>query len=663
MHVGSIQYRLLAVLVVGISCSIIACGGGGGGSSSTNNAAPAVAASSGPAAPVIASPSALAGGETSTASVAGESGVTYTWSIQNGTLTSSNQGTSVTFRASSVDPLTLTVTASNGTSTRSAQSIVRVQTQAPTPPAIVAPTAAPAGATGLSASITPESGTTLTWTIQGGTLTSPATGASVTFNTGGSGTLTLTCIATNRVGNSTGQAVVQVQAGAPAVPVISAPTTVAAGQTGVAASVSPLSGVTYQWNVQNGTLTGGQGTPSIAFTAGVAGTPLQVTCTVTNASSLSSSSQATATVTAGAAVPIGVYGTGIGVDSLANTRIGGPTGSVASVRFRARHTGTITGIRAYFIWDTSPSDNGGYSGGTGGTLKCAVQTDDGTSNHFPSGTTLGYGLHPSPIGNLFPVVTFTTPVSVTAGTLYHLVYTNVDPTPSVNYASVNCVHARVALSPRQPAFPDTDWAMLVGGSTDGGTTPDGTWSIRGFTEGTSNFPILELQFGDGWKEGRSYMEVWVNWPKTIGGTQAVRQTFTPPAATKVDRMSVRLVLTSGTGDLQVRLEKADGTLVEQGTIAATSIPTAAPGWVTWSLSTPRTLAAGTAYNLVFTSSAGTVYTIYPIRQGSDYAFDGRTYFAEGYAQYNDGTGWRGWYLRGVDDCRDGDLQFYFRVVQ
>ncbi len=663
MHVGSIQYRLLAVLVVGISCSIIACGGGGGGSSSnsSNNATPGVA-SSGPAAPVITSPGALAGGEAGQASVVAESGVTYTWSIQNGTLTSSNQGAGVSFLASNVDPLTLTVIASNGTSTRSTQSVVRVQTQAPTPPAIVAPTAAPAGATGLSASITPEAGTSLTWSIQGGTLTSPATGASVTFNTGGSGTLTLTCVATNRVGNSTGQAIVQVQAGAPAVPVITAPTTATAGQTGIAASVAPISGVTYQWNVQNGTLTAGQGTTSITFTAGVVGTS-QLTCTVTNASSLTSSSQSTLTVNASAPVPIGVYGTGIGVDSLANTRVGGPTGSVASVRFRAKHTGNIIAIRAYFIWDTAPTDNGGYSGGTGGTLKCAIQTDDGTANHYPSGTTLGYGLNPSPIGKLFPVITLTSPVSVQAGTLYHMVYTNVDPTPSANYASVNCVHAKVGLSPRQPAFADTDWAMLMGGSSDGGTTPDGSWAIRGFAEGTSNVPILELQFADGWKEGRGYMEVWVNWPKTIGGTQAVRQNFTPTAATKVDRMSVRLVLTSGTGDLQVRLEKADGTLVEQGSIPSTSIPTTAPGWVTWSLSTPRTLAAGTAYNLVFTSSSGTVYTIFPIRQGSDYSFDGRTYFADGYAQYNDGTGWRGWFLRGVDDCRDGDLQFYFRVVQ
>ncbi len=637
---------------------LVACGGGGGSSSKGSDVAPP----SGPSSPVIIAPGTLAAGESAQASVPAEAGVTYTWSVDNGTLTGANQGESVAFHADTTDPLTLTVNATKGSATVSNQFHVRVQTHPPTTPLISAPTSVPAGATGLVATVPAQSGVTYAWSIQGGTITSGSTSASVTFSAGAAGTLTLTCVATNRVGSTSGQANVQVQAGAPAVPTITAPSSATVGQTGLSASVAAQTGVTYQWAVQNGTLTAGQGTRAITFTAGSAGT-LQLSCMVTNASSVSSSSNAAVTVAASTPVPVGIYGNGIGVDSLANTRVGGPPASVAAVRFRAKHTGTITGIRAYFIWDTAVTDNGGYSGGTGGTFKCAIQTDDGTSNHYPSGTTLGYGLHPSPIGKLFPVVTFSTPVNVTAGTLYHLVYTNVDPTPSVNYASVNCVHAKVGLTPRQPEFSDTDWAMLMGGSSDGGTTPNGSWAIRGLAEGTSNVPILELQFSDGWKEGRGYMEVWVNWQKTIGGGNSVRQSFTPAATTTVDQLSVRLQLLSGASDLQLRVEKADGTLVASGSIPAASVPTAAHGWVTLPFSTVRTLTVGTAYNLVLTSAADTSYTIFPIRQGSDYQFDARTFFADGYAQYNDGTGWRGWYVRGVDDCRDGDLQFYFRAVQ
>jgi hypothetical protein len=620
------------------------------------------AAPGAPEAPIINSPGAMAAGETAQASVVAQEGVTYTWRVENGTLTGSDHGESVAFQAGTTDPLTLTVTASAGAGTRSNQFQVRVQNQPPEPPVISAPTAAPSAAEGLVAAVAAQPGVTYAWSIRGGTLTSEPTSASVTFNTGDTGDLGLTCVATNRMGSSITQASVLVQAGAPAVPTITAPTTTTAGKTGLTASVVAQSGVTYLWALQNGTLTAGQGTNAITFTAGTVGT-LQLTCTVTNTSSLASSAQASISVTSATTVPIGVYGNGIGVDSLANTRVGGPMANVLSVRIRARHTGTINGIRAYFIWDTTASDNGGYSGGTGGTLKCAIHPDDGTSNHYPTSKVLGYGLHPSPIGKLMPVVTFTSPVNVTAGTLYHLVYTNVDPSPSINYASVNCIHAKVGLSPRQPAFSDTDWAMLIGDSSDGGTTPNGIWAIRGFAEGTSNVPILELQFADGWREGCGYMEVWVNWPKTIGGSNAVRQSFTPTVTTKVDQISVRLRLTSGTGDLQVRLEKADGTNMATGSIPAASIPTTAPGWVTLKYSTVRTLTAGTPYNLVLTSASGTVYSIFPIRQGSSYKFDPRTYFSDGYAQYNNGTGWRGWYVRGTDDCRDGDLQYYFRAVQ
>src|SRR5436309_624905 len=54
-------------------------------------------------------------------------------------------------------------------------------------------------------------------------------------------------------------------------PVISAPSFVCANTTNNLASVGPTTGATYTWTVTNGTLTSGQGTPSIAFTAGASG--------------------------------------------------------------------------------------------------------------------------------------------------------------------------------------------------------------------------------------------------------------------------------------------------------------------------------------------------------------------------------------------------------
>jgi hypothetical protein len=659
MHAGSLSYRLLGVLVVGVSCSIIACsGGGGGGQAST---APSAAL----AAPVISAPGALAAGEGGTASVSGQSGVTYTWSISGGSISGSNQGPSVSFRAGSDDPLFLTVTASDGSSTVSAQFKVKVQTQPPSLPAISAPTSVPTNATGLTASITPESGVSYAWSIQDGVITSGTSGATVTFNAGAAGTLTLTCAATNRVGTSTGQAFVQVQAGAPAVPTITAPATATVGATGLTASVAAQSGVTYQWTVQNGTLTGGQGTNAITFSAPTAGT-LQLGCTVTNASALSSSAQASVSVASTSTMVLGSYGSALGLDSLANTRIGGPYGTTAAFRFRAGHSGTLAAIKVYFIWDTSAADAGGYSGGTGGTMVCSLMADDGSASHFPKPPALAVASLPSPIGKKFPVVPFASPVSIQAGTLYHIVFTNGDPSPSVNYASVNCVYAKVALNPRQPAYADTDWAMLLNGSPDGGTTVGTSWSLRGASTGDSYCPIMELQYGDGWKEGQGYMEVWIGGAVQVGGGTAVRESFTVSGGSrKVDQVSIRLrqnATVTGAGDLGVRLEQADGTLLEQGSIPRASVPTAY-GWVTYRFTTPRILASGASYNLVLTAPAGTAYDVFPIRQGSSYGFSPNTYFADGLAQVNTGSGWTGWTMWGTTNNTDGDLQFWFRVVQ
>jgi hypothetical protein len=651
----------ITLSIVALSLLALGCGGGGASSSPSGSASGVP-----PVDPVISAPGTLAVGEPGIATVTAQGGITYTWSVDSGTIDGGATSPELAFRAGSTDPLTLTVTASNGTLSKSSQFRVKVQKYPPSTPAITAPTSVAANATGLTASITPESGVAYAWSIQGGTITSGTTGANITFNAGAAGTLTLTCVGTNRVGSSTGQAQAQVQAGAPAVPTISAPASATAGDTGLKASVAAQTGVTYQWTVQNGTLTGGQGTNAITFSAPSAGT-LQLGCTVTNSSYLTASATAVVQVaSASAPAPVGLYGTALGLDSLANTRIGGPYGTVASYRFRAKHTGTLSALKLYFIWDTSAADAGGYSGGTGGTMVCTLKADDGTSNHYPTGPALAVASLVSPIGKKFPVVPFSAPVTVQAGTLYHIVFTNGDPSPTINYASVNAVYAKVAQSPRQPLFADTDWAMLLGSSSDGGTTPSGSWSLRGSSTGDSYCPIMELQYGDGWKEGQGYMEVWIGGAVQVGGSTAVRQTFTVSGSSRnVDQLSLRLrqnASITGTGDLSVRLEKADGTLIEQGTIPRASIPTSY-GWVTYKLSAVRTLAAGTGYNLVLTAPAGTAYDVFPVRQGSSYGFSPNTYFADGLAQVNTGSGWVGWTMWGTTNNTDSDLQFYFRVVQ
>ncbi len=62
---------------------------------------------------------------------------------------------------------------------------------------------------------------------------------------------------------------------------ITAPSTVIAGTPNWTASVPNTAGSTYAWGITNGTITAGQGTSQIVFTAGTAGTPLTLTVTET----------------------------------------------------------------------------------------------------------------------------------------------------------------------------------------------------------------------------------------------------------------------------------------------------------------------------------------------------------------------------------------------
>ena len=85
-------------------------------------------------------------------------------------------------------------------------------------------------------------------------------------------------------------------------PLISVPTYVTAGTTGLTASVAAQADTTYVWTLSGGTVTAGAGTSQITFTAGASGY-LQFSCTVTNAT-LTASAEETAVSTIVAAPAI-----------------------------------------------------------------------------------------------------------------------------------------------------------------------------------------------------------------------------------------------------------------------------------------------------------------------------------------------------------------------
>ena len=62
--------------------------------------------------------------------------------------------------------------------------------------------------------------------------------------------------------------------------VLIAPSIVGAGSPNRVASIAFFAGASYSWSISNGTITGGLGTSQITFTAGTAGTPLNLQVSV-----------------------------------------------------------------------------------------------------------------------------------------------------------------------------------------------------------------------------------------------------------------------------------------------------------------------------------------------------------------------------------------------
>jgi hypothetical protein len=346
----------------------------------------------------------------------------------------------------------------------------------------------------------------------------------------------------------------------------------------------------------------------------------------------------------------GIYGPAINADNLNNSPIGGPQNQQTAYRFRATQTAALDSIRIYIVDNTHP----GYGGGTGGTMRITVQPDDGTATHAPSSTILAASDVVHPVDGAGNVYAFAAPAQLVAGQLYHIVFGNIDPSPTVNFVSVDGLYVYSDLPVWQPAFPNTDWANLVklGG---------GSWSAeRGAGQGTIT-PIMALNYANGVVGGVGYMEIWYRDPKTISGSGSARERFTVSGPSRqVSSVSVRLKRVSGSIPLTVRLETSSGELVEQGSIPASSITTTGQAsWATYRFASERTLVAGQTYQLVLSSPSDTSYSIFVIRKGVAYGFS-QAYFADGSAQYNPGTGWvafdPGW--RGPLD--ESDLQFYFR---
>jgi len=136
---------------------------------------------------------------TFSATVSGASNTAVSWSVQEGATAGTVSGAGL-FTASA-SPGTRHIIAASAASSASKDTAVVLVVAAPVA-TITGPTAVGMGAAGLGASVPSQPGATYAWTITGGTITSGAAAATVAFNAGAIGTLTLQCTVTNLAGTA-----------------------------------------------------------------------------------------------------------------------------------------------------------------------------------------------------------------------------------------------------------------------------------------------------------------------------------------------------------------------------------------------------------------------------------------------------------------------------
>ncbi|HUP61678.1 MAG TPA: hypothetical protein VNA69_14805 [Thermoanaerobaculia bacterium] len=313
-----------------------------------------VTISANPIATINTAASVCAGSPNNSANVSAQPGATYTWTISNGTITAGAGTDTITYTAGSDGTITLDVTVVIGSCTSSGSTSVTINT--PPSTTITGPAAvctggsvaldaganfatylwSPGGETTQAIAVTPSSTTTYSVIvtdanncsatashtvtvnpapavdITGPTATCPSSPVTLDAGAGystyawstGEQTQTITVspsanttytVTVSDSNNCSASDTHTVTVNANPTAVITAPAAVCESSTGNTASVTPQPGATYAWSITGGTITAGQNTDAITFSANASGSiALDVTVNAGTCASTGSSAVAIA---------------------------------------------------------------------------------------------------------------------------------------------------------------------------------------------------------------------------------------------------------------------------------------------------------------------------------------------------------------------------------
>ncbi len=344
-----------------------------------------------------------------------------------------------------------------------------------------------------------------------------------------------------------------------------------------------------------------------------------------------------------------IYGT-LGADGKGNIQVGqtGQTAMRFAYRFKARYSDDLTTLRWQQRGGVGYSSQDGLSvvmrisvcadnAGVPGTV---LDTQDFTVTN-PTGTWATYVAH-----------TFTSPATLVAGTRYFIVFEDVSA--GTQWISVNNLVTLIPLSPMQPGWADSDWALHE-------ATTGSNWVFQ-----SAYTPHAEMGFAGGQFQGMGYQQVFTDFEAEVSGTTSMaRELFTVSGGNKITTgSSVRVRRTTGTGLLTIGLYTDAGTLVESQTFDASAFPlstSATAGdarWATVTWSTARTLTNGSQYYLRISCAAGSTYRAPPLRDGIAVGFTAASHFTDGAATMTTDSGGT-WVQPYAFDT--SDLQFYFNL--
>jgi hypothetical protein len=349
------------------------------------------------------------------------------------------------------------------------------------------------------------------------------------------------------------------------------------------------------------------------------------------------------------------YGPSFGADAIANINMGGSENIAIAYRFVADSSSTLVAFRPHM----KAAGESGYSGGTYGTIRASIRTDN---NGYPTGTSLAntdfvYDAN-------WPEIQFSNPPALTKGTAYHIVFTNIDPKPTINFFSLNHMFRFAATTPQHPNRNDSDWHVAI--SRNGGA-----WGPVSGGWGSDNMysPDIDLRFANGSHQGQGYIDVdTANGCIIAGANNMCREGIVVSGGDKnFSSVGVRIAKTSGNGNLIVRLENGDGSLIDSVSMPVSSVPvfsrtldSEAGRWIEGSFSRNVTLANGSTYYLRLSTDSSTSLWTRGIQGGVSWpGFHPSTVFTDGFMQYttNGGSTWD--YIPGLGG-EDGDLQFYLK---